>query len=56
MKVNSECVAKNNALQKYPNSPYDAPGVVTNRVDFNAYDWLKNPINGNILYSHGFNL
>ena len=54
--VNSECVAKNNALQKYPNSPYDAPGVVTNRVDFNAYDWLKNPINGNILYSHGFNL
>ena len=53
--VTEECVAKNNAL-KYPNSPYDAPGVVTDRVDFNTYDWLKNPINGNILYSHGFNL
>ena len=54
--VTKECVAKNNAIQKYPNSPYDAPGVVTARVDFNTYDWLKNPINGNIIYSHGFNL
>ncbi len=54
--VSSDCIQNNNnATIKYPNTPYDAPGVVTQRVDFNAYDWMKNPIaSGNILYSHGF--
>tara|TARA_A100001015_G_scaffold321546_1_gene452880 strand:+ start:383 stop:1366 length:984 start_codon:yes stop_codon:yes gene_type:complete len=54
--INSDCVAKTNNLVKEPNIPYDAPGVITQRVDFNEYDWLKNPQNGNIIYSHGFNL
>lgn len=54
--VSKDCIQNNNnATIKYPNTPYDAPGVVTKRVDFNAYDWMKNPIaSGNILYSHGF--
>tara|TARA_A100001015_G_scaffold286177_1_gene354511 strand:- start:496 stop:1491 length:996 start_codon:yes stop_codon:yes gene_type:complete len=55
--INSECQIHNRSLQKYPNTPYDAPGVVTKRVDFNQYDWLKNPIaSGNILYGQGFHL
>ena len=54
--VSKDCIQNNNnATIKYPNTPYDAPGVVTKRVDFNAYDWMKNPVaSGNILYSHGF--
>lgn len=55
--INSECKVHNRAKRKMPNTPYDAPGVVTKRVDFNAYDWLKNPIaSGNILYGQGFHL
>lgn len=54
--INSDCIATSNNLVKEPNLPYDAPGVVTKRVDFNEYDWLKNPQNGNIIYAHGFNL
>ena len=55
--INSECLIHNRAKRKYPNTPYDAPGVVTKRVDFNQYDWLKNPIaSGNILYGQGFHL
>lgn len=53
--VSSDCVSNNNASVKYPNVPYNAPGVVTTRVDKNNYDWMKNPVaSGNILYSHGF--
>ena len=54
--VSKDCIqTNNNATIKYPNTPYDDPGVVTKRVDFNAYDWMKNPVaSGNILYSHGF--
>lgn len=55
--VKADCVANDNAITKQPNKPYNAPGVVTKRVDFNEYDWLKNPIaNGNILYGQGFHL
>ena len=53
--VRADCVANDNAIAKQANKPYNAPGVVTKRVDFNAYDWLKNPIaSGNILYGGGF--
>lgn len=55
--INSECQIHNRAKRKYPNTPYNAPGVVTKRVDSNNYDWLKNPIaSGNILYGQGFHL
>ena len=54
--INSDCLATTNNLVREPNTPYDSPGVVTKRVDFNEYDWLKNPQEGNIIYSHGFNL
>ena len=55
--VNADCVANDNGHRRVANTPYNAPGVVTKRVDFNAYDWLKNPVaSGNILYGSGFNL
>jgi len=55
--VKNDCVANDNAISRQANKPYKAPGVVTKRVDFNAYDWLKNPIaSGNILYGQGFHL
>jgi len=53
---NSDCIAHNNAGRKYPNEPYTSSSSIKTRVDFNAYDWLKNPQNGNIIYSSGFNL
>ena len=49
-----DCIKNNNAVSEYPNQPYNAPGVVTKRVDKNNYDWIKDPSNGNIIYSHGF--
>jgi hypothetical protein len=49
-----DCIKNNNSASEYPNQPYNAPGVVTKRVDKNNYDWLKDPVNGNIIYSHGF--
>ena len=44
-----ECVMQNPSTVPYPNEPYDAPGVVTDRVDDNQYSWLYNPQQGNIL-------
>ena len=43
------CVMQNPSTVPYPNEPYDAPGVVTDRVDDNEYSWLYNPQHGNIL-------
>ena len=40
---------QNPSTVPYPNEPYDAPGVVTDRVDDNEYSWLYNPQHGNIL-------
>ena len=43
------CVMQNPSTVPYPNEPYDAPGVVTSRVDQNTFDWLFDPeSNGNI--------
>ena len=53
---NKDCISNNNAGRKYPNQPYESSSSIKTRVDFNMYDWLKNPQNGNIIYSHGFNL
>jgi len=52
--VSKDCISNNNSVRKYPNSPYESPVTIKDRVDFNAYDWLKNPQHGNIIYSHGF--
>ena len=38
-----DCVMQNPSTVPYPNEPYDAPGVVTSRVDRNAFDWLFDP-------------
>jgi hypothetical protein len=38
-----DCVMQNPSTVPYPNEPYDAPGVVTSRVDQNAFDWLFDP-------------
>ena len=29
------------SIQKYPNTPYNAPGVVTQRVDNNNFSWMR---------------
>ena len=37
------CIFQNPSIKPYPNTPYDAPGVVTNNVDQNQYAWLHEP-------------
>ena len=41
-----ECVSNNNSTLLKLNRPYFAPGVVTQRVDDNAYSWLADPGRG----------
>ena len=45
----NKCMFHNPYSVPYPNDPYFAPGVITNRTDTNDYDWLKNPARGNHL-------
>ncbi len=40
LKNNKDCSIQNPSIRSYPNTPYFAPGVVTNNVDQNKYDWL----------------
>jgi len=49
-----ECVAHNNASRKMPNVPYEAPGVVTERVDVNKYGWLVQADRGNMIRASGY--
>jgi len=42
-KGTENCTFQNPGIRAYPNSPYDAPGVVTNNVDDNIYSWLHEP-------------
>jgi len=39
----NECMFHNPYSSPYPNDPYDAPGVVTHRVDSNEYEWMFEP-------------
>jgi hypothetical protein len=42
-KGTENCTFQNPGIRAYPNSPYDAPGLVTNNVDDNIYSWLHEP-------------
>jgi hypothetical protein len=44
--IPTECVSNNNSTLLKLNRPYFAPGVVTQRVDDNAYSWLADPGRG----------
>ena len=39
--TDNTCVMHNSSNQPYPNEPYDAPGVVTQRADENSYTWMR---------------
>lgn len=44
----NNCLYHNNGETPYPNTPYNAPGVVTRRSDENMYSWLIDPARGNL--------
>ena len=44
----NNCIYHNRAETPYPNTPYNAPGVITDRSDENIYSWLKDPARGNL--------
>lgn len=52
----NNCYLNNNATVSQFNEPFFAPGIVTKRVDYNRYSWLKDPSNKNIIRSHGYSL
>ena len=39
--TDEDCVMDQSSIQKYPNTPYNAPGVVTQRVDNNNFSWMR---------------
>jgi len=39
--TDNECVMDQTSIQKYPNTPYNAPGVVTRAVDENSFSWMR---------------
>ena len=39
--TDKDCVMDQSSIQKYPNTPYNAPGVVTQRVDNNNFSWMR---------------
>lgn len=39
--TDNDCVMDQSSIQKYPNTPYNAPGVVTQRVDNNSFSWMR---------------
>jgi hypothetical protein len=47
-KTGENCLYHTNSAKPKYNVPYDAPGVVTTRVDKNNYDWMFNPDRGNL--------
>lgn len=43
--TDENCVMDQSSIQKYPNTPYNAPGVVTQRVDNNNFSWMRERTN-----------
>jgi hypothetical protein len=43
--TDEDCVMDQSSIQKYPNTPYNAPGVVTQRVDNNNFSWMRERTN-----------
>ena len=44
----NNCLYNNRSSSPYPNTPYTAPGVISQRSDENIYDWIKDPARGNL--------
>lgn len=47
--TSEDCMFHNPYTITYPNDPYFAPGVITQRTDLNEYEWLYQPQRGNHL-------
>jgi len=43
--TDNDCIMDQSSVQKYPNEPYNAPGVVTQRVDENNFSWMRERTN-----------
>ena len=54
--TSSNCLRNQNSTMTKYNDPYDAPGVITQRVDKNKYSWLNNPARGNIIRTSGYHI
>lgn len=50
----NDCIANNNAARVISNTPYDGPGVVTQRVDENKYEWMNDAARGNLIRTSGY--
>ena len=48
------CIANNNAARVISTTPYDGPGVVTQRVDENKYEWMNEATRGNLIRTSGY--
>jgi len=44
----NNCLYNNRSSSPYPNTPYTAPGVISQRSDENIYGWIKDPARGNL--------
>jgi len=44
----NNCLYNNRSSSPYPNTPYNAPGVISQRSDENVYAWIKDPARGNL--------
>ena len=49
-----DCIANNNATRVISNTPFEGPGVVTQRVDENKYDWMYDATKGNLIRASGY--
>jgi hypothetical protein len=46
--IDKNCVVHNNSTLRINNDPYFAPGVITQRVDYNDYSWMYQPYRANV--------
>jgi len=52
--IEENCILHNNSTISELNHPYISPGVITQRVDDNDYQWLSNPATKNIIPGQGY--
>ena len=50
----NNCYLHNNSTISEINEPFFSPGVITKRVDYNRYNWLKDPGIKNISRTAGY--
>ena len=52
--IPKNCIANNNPARVISNTPYEGPGVVTQRVDENKYEWMNDATRGNLIRTSGY--